>query len=78
MSVIPTVRYRLDIVFGGATVWLGATTWAFHAENAGIVGFALGMALILAAALASVTHFCIPSFIDNTVNRAGRRQESGS
>jgi hypothetical protein len=77
MSIIPTVRYRLDIVFGGATVWLDATAWAFHAD-AGIVGFALGIALILAAALASVTHICIPSFIHNTVNRTGRRQESGS
>jgi len=62
-------------VFGVATVWLVATGWAFHV-GADFVGFALGVPLILVAALASTTHFCIPSFIYNTVvNRTGRRRQ---
>ena len=35
--------------------------------DADILGFALGMPLILVAALASTTNLCIPSFIYNTV-----------
>ena len=31
------------------------------------VGFALGIPLILVAGLVSVTHFCIPSLIYNTL-----------
>jgi hypothetical protein len=57
-------------VFIVATVWLAATGWAFHV-GADIAGFALGVPLILVAALASTTNFCIPSFIYNSV--AGRR-----
>jgi hypothetical protein len=57
-------------VFIVATVWLAAAGWAFHV-GADIVGFALGVPLILVAALASTTNFCIPSFIYNSV--AGRR-----
>jgi len=53
-------------VFALATVWLVATGWAFH-TGSNIVGFALGVPLILVAALASVTHFCIPSFVYNTI-----------
>ena len=51
---------------GVATVWLVATGWAFYAGES-TVGFALGIPLVLVAALVSVTHFCIPSLIYNTL-----------
>lgn len=60
-------------VFGVATVWLVATGWAFHIGT-DILGFTLGVPLILVAAIASTTNFCIPSFIYNTV--ANWRRES--
>jgi hypothetical protein len=53
-------------VFIVASNWLAATGWAFY-RGADILGFALGVPLILVAALASTTNFCIPSFIYNTV-----------
>jgi hypothetical protein len=59
-------------VFGVATVWLAATGRAFYI-GADIAGFALGASLIAVGALASTTHFCIPSVIYNTV--FGRRNE---
>ncbi|MGE5694566.1 MAG: DUF4395 family protein [Candidatus Sericytochromatia bacterium] len=49
-----------------ASIWLAASGWAFHL-GADILGFALGVPLILVAALASTTNICIPSFIYNTV-----------
>jgi hypothetical protein len=57
-------------VFAIATLWLVATGWAFFIGS-GIAGVALGVPLILVGALASITHFCIPSFIYNAV--VGRR-----
>jgi Domain of unknown function (DUF4395) len=60
-------------VFIVASIWLAATGWAFYL-GADILGFALGVPLILVAALASTTNFCIPSFIYNTV--ANRRRET--
>jgi hypothetical protein len=51
---------------GIAAVWLLATGWAFHTGST-TAGFALGVPLILVAALVSITHFCIPSLIYNTV-----------
>jgi hypothetical protein len=51
-----------------ASVWLVAIGWAFYL-GADIAGFALGVPLILVAALASTTNFCIPSFMYNTVVR---------
>ena len=72
---IPHSGPQRYFVFSVATVWLVATGWAFHV-GADVVGFALGVPLILVAALASTTHFCIPSFIYNTVvNRTGRRRQ---
>jgi hypothetical protein len=53
-------------VCGLATVWLAATGWAFDVGSP-TVGLALGIPLILVAALVSVTHFCIPSQIYNTL-----------
>ena len=53
-------------VFIVASMWLAATGWAFY-HGADILGVALGVPLILVAALASATNFCIPSFIYNTV-----------
>jgi hypothetical protein len=53
---------------GVATAWLIATGWAFHAGMQ-VLGFALGVPLILVAGLVSVTHFCIPSLIYNTFIR---------
>ena len=51
---------------GIATVWLLATGWAFHV-GASLVGYALGIPLILVAGLVSITHFCIPSAIYNAL-----------
>lgn len=51
---------------GMATVWLLATGWVFYAGSS-FVGYALGLPLILVAVLVSITHFCIPSFIYNTL-----------
>ena len=51
---------------GIASTWLVVTGWAFHA-GATTLGFALGIPLILVAGLVSVTHFCIPSVIYNTL-----------
>jgi hypothetical protein len=54
---------------GIATAWLLGTGWAFHV-GAPLVGYALGISLILVAGLVSVTHFCIPSLIYNTLFKA--------
>ena len=54
---------------GIATVWLIGTGWAFHAGST-LIGYALGIPLIVVAGLVSVTHFCIPSLIYNTLFRA--------
>jgi Domain of unknown function (DUF4395) len=62
-------------VFGVATVWLVVTGCAFYIGST-VVGFALGLPLILVGALASTTHFCIPSFIYNAIFR--RRNESAA
>ena len=54
---------------GIATAWLLGTGWAFHV-GATLVGYALGIPLIFVAGLVSVTHFCIPSLIYNTLFKA--------
>lgn len=54
---------------GIATAWLLGTGYAFH-TGATVVGYALGIPLILVAGLVSVTHFCIPSLIYNTLFKA--------
>jgi hypothetical protein len=51
---------------GLAAAWLVAIGWAFQSGSA-LVGYALGVPLILVAALVSATHFCIPSFIYNAL-----------
>ncbi|MBP7610236.1 MAG: DUF4395 family protein [Steroidobacteraceae bacterium] len=51
---------------GIATVWLVATGWALH-SGAVMLGYALGIPLILVAGLVSATHICIPSLIYNTL-----------
>ena len=57
---------------GIASAWLLATGWAFHA-GASTLGYALGVPLVLVAALVSVTNICIPSMIYNALfRRAGR------
>jgi Domain of unknown function (DUF4395) len=61
-------------VFVVATGWLIATGWAFS-TGADIFGIVLGVPLIVVGALASVTNFCIPSWIYNTV--AARRSREG-
>jgi len=53
---------------GIATLWLMATGWAFH-SGAPALGYSLGIPLILIAALVSITHFCIPSLIYNSLFR---------
>lgn len=55
---------------GIATVWLVVTGWAFH-SGALALGYALGIPLILVAALVSITHICIPSLIYNALFRRG-------
>ena len=54
---------------GIAMIWLVATGWAFHAGEL-LTGYLLGVPLILVAALVSVTHYCIPSLIYNTLFKA--------
>ncbi len=53
---------------GLASAWLIATGWAFYV-GASTLGFALGVPLILVAALVSTTHICIPSIIYNFLFR---------
>ena len=47
---------------GIATVWIAAVALSF-ALGAPVLGYALGGLLTSIAALVSVTHFCIPSFL---------------
>ena len=54
---------------GIATVWLVGTGWAFN-SGAISVGYALGVSLVCVAGLVSVTHFCIPSLIYNSLFNA--------
>jgi Domain of unknown function (DUF4395) len=61
-------------VFIVAAAWLIATGWAFFV-GADIVGIMLGVPLIVVGAVASITNFCIPSWIYNTV--AARREREG-
>ena len=58
-----------------ATAWLLATGWAFY-TGSDFVGYALGMPLVLVAALVSTTHFCIPSLIYNTLFPGPRPQNA--
>lgn len=51
---------------GLASAWLVATGWAFHAGMS-MLGYGLGISLILVAALVSVTNICIPSMIYNAL-----------
>jgi len=71
---LPNSGPQRHFVFVVATVWLTATGWAFSV-GADVLGTALGVPLILVGALASITNFCIPSFIYNAV--AGRRSREG-
>lgn len=49
-----------------AAAWLLGTGWAFYVGS-DLIGYSLGVPLILVAGLVSVTHFCIPSFIYNAL-----------
>jgi hypothetical protein len=51
---------------GLAAPWLLGTGWAFYV-GADMVGYALGVPLILVAGLVSTTHICIPSMIYNAL-----------
>lgn len=51
---------------GIATLWLIGTGWAFHVGST-LVGYALGIPLVLVAGLVSITHLCIPSLVYNTL-----------
>lgn len=53
---------------GIATVWLAITGWVFHSGST-TLGYAFGIPLILVAGIVSVTHFCVPSLIYNTLFR---------
>ena len=58
---------------GLAAGWLVATGWAFDV-GANTAGYALGVPLILVAALVSTTHVCIPSMIYNALFASRARQ----
>lgn len=51
---------------GIATAWLIATGWAFHVDEP-LIGYLLGVPLVLVATLVSVTNICIPSMIFNAL-----------
>lgn len=53
---------------GLAATWLTGTGLAFH-EGASALGYLLGGTLTAVAAIVSVTHFCIPSLVYNTLFR---------
>jgi hypothetical protein len=53
---------------GIAAAWLTATGLAFHAGSMAL-GVALGGILTAVAAIVSLTHFCIPSLVYNTLFR---------
>jgi len=74
-KALPHYGPQRRFVFIVATAWLIATGWMFYI-GAPIAGIALGVPLILVGALASITNFCIPSFIYNTV--AARRTREGT
>ena len=54
-----------------AAAWLLGTGWAFYVGSE-TIGYSLGVPLILVAGLVSVTHYCIPSLIYNTLIRRAR------
>jgi hypothetical protein len=70
----PNSGPQRHFVFAVGTVWLVATGWAFHA-GATVVGIVLGAMLIFVGGLASITNFCIPSFIYNSI--VSRRSREG-
>ncbi len=53
---------------GIGAAWLAGTGLAFHA-GAMTLGYVLGGLLTAVAAIVSVTHFCIPSLVYNTLFR---------
>ncbi|MGH8106486.1 MAG: DUF4395 domain-containing protein [Arenimonas sp.] len=59
---------------GIATAWLIATGWAFHVGEP-MIGYLLGVPLILVAALVSTTNICIPSMIYNALFKAKSSDE---
>ncbi len=59
-----------------AAVWLTATAISFHV-GAGALGYALGAALVLAAAVPTFTGFCIPSWIYARLRRQPRPAGAG-
>jgi hypothetical protein len=60
---------------GMAAGWLIGTAWAFHI-GATQLGYWLGGALTAVALLVSVTHFCIPSMIYNTLFARTTKREA--
>ncbi len=60
-QVLPRSRAPRRFACFVATIWLGATAWAFYSE-ATILGYVLGSSLSVAAAVPTFTDFCIPSF----------------
>lgn len=49
---------------GVAAAWLTGAGLAFH-EGAAMLGYVLGGALVVVAAVIAVTHFCLPSLVYN-------------
>jgi len=49
-----------------AAAWLLGTGWAFYVGS-DLIGYSLGVPLILVAGLVSTTHICIPSLIYNAL-----------
>lgn len=57
---LPPAHAPRRFACGVATVWLIATSWAFHA-GAVLAGQILGYSLVVAVAFPTFTGFCIPS-----------------
>jgi hypothetical protein len=70
-DISPQRRFGSGIV----TVGLVAAGWAFYVGSS-TMGFALGIPLIFGAVLVSVTHFCIPSHIYNTIIKLHHRHSA--
>ncbi len=68
-QALPRQGSQRRFACGIATAWLVGTGWAFHL-GAALVGYTLGISLIFVAGLVSITHFCIPSLIYNTLFKA--------
>jgi hypothetical protein len=66
---LPRHGLQRRLACGLAAAWLTATGFAFH-EGAPVLGYVLGGAMVIVAAILTTTHFCIPSFVYNKLFRS--------